>query len=140
MALSTEQEWLYRQTFDIWRRATTGLTRGADKGITGAAGYVRVAATVPGHLSAGKGMSVPTEGAGRTDYDIVQTADSITFGADVDVRDGDVVKHTTPGHASAGDFWQVQGEPRRSNPIEGLYPGKRVVVAARLPKPPTGVS
>ena len=140
MALSRHQEHVYTHSCNVWRRAVSTLTQGGHKEITGSSGYVLVASAVPCHFEIGKGMSVPRQGAGRVDYDIMVTSDEVHFGVDADVQNNDVVKMTAPGHPANGLFFTFLGEPQRLGQLGRRYPGRKTMMAARLPEAPQGVS
>jgi hypothetical protein len=132
---------MYRLAVDIWRRSVEDVEIDEfTHAVKGHPGYTKVASAVPCHATFGKGASVPNAGAGRTDYDIMVTSDDFHFPVDTDLQDGDVFKLVTEGHPRYGDFWMTQGEPQAVGRERHANAAKKIMSAARMQKPPQGVS
>jgi hypothetical protein len=101
MPLNRRQRLLYEHRMDVWRKVRNG---------SGDWVWSLHMSNVPCFFYSTSNADEPTP-VGLAKKDIAIMQDKLHFEAGLDIKGQDRVKKTTSGHADAGEWYSLQGEP-----------------------------
>lgn len=141
MILTPRQKRLYKHRANIYKATTVFDGSGVP---TTTYSATPVHSNVPCHFEKNHSSNNPSA-AGRVEYDITITKDTIYFPIGVEIDDTYYVKNITRDRSGAsstntGRWWVVQGQPETTESVGGRSVNNKSVTAIQVKTPPSGLS